>query len=114
MYERFISSSMLTGTLFGGMFGGFIQQWGGCRDASCRVAESPEWLNIQIADVERVVFDELPTRLDLVTHQRGEHLIGFCMVFGTHLQERSNVGIHRRRPERLGVHLTEALITVDG
>ena len=77
-------------------------------------ASNQEKSNIEIPHVERVVFDELSARLDLVAHQRGEHLIGFGVIFRTHLQQRAPVRIHRRRPQLLRVHLTEALIAVDG
>ena len=35
------------------------------------------FLNVEVPDVQRVVFDELAARLDDVAHQAGEHLIGF-------------------------------------
>src|SRR5262245_14325372 len=90
MYERFISSSMLTG---------------------CWLAAAIS--DIEILHVERVFFDELPTRLDLVAHQRREHQVRFGVVFSSDLQQRPNRRIHRRFPELLGVHLAESLVAVD-
>src|SRR5829696_4822629 len=97
MYERFISSSMLTGTLLAAM----SVMRSSCRDSglgtrhsefpsslvqnvrmsqnALRVAEPrvPPVSDIEVLHVQRVVFNELPARLDLVAHQRREHLIGF-------------------------------------
>ena len=30
--------------------------------------------DVQIADVQSVILDELPTRLDFITHQSGKHV----------------------------------------
>src|SRR6478736_1424409 len=70
-------------------------------------------LDVKILDVERIVFDELPARLDLIAHQRGEHQVRFRVIFGLHLEQRPLLGLHRRRPELIGVHLAEALVAVD-
>ena len=83
---------------------------------SGRSPASPEpraCLDVQVLHVERVVLDELAPRLDLVAHQRGEHQVGLGVVLGAHLQQRPHVGLHRRRPELLGVHLAEPLVAVD-
>src|SRR6266508_6486296 len=120
MYERFISSSMLTGTLFGiGVV--MLQMPGPLREAQAYVrGASPAegrpawWLHIQIANVECVVRDELAAGLDLVAHECGEHLVGLRVIFRTDLQERPNIRIHGRRPERVRVHLAQALVAVDG
>src|SRR5256885_8595958 len=90
MYERFISSSMLTG---------------------CWLAATIS--DIEVLDVEGVVFDELPARFDLITHERGEHQVCFGVIFGTHLQQGADGWIHRRFPELLWVHLAETLVAVD-
>src|SRR5690349_25162574 len=103
MYERFISSSMLTGIFEAAM---------SVIGESCRCPRSA--LDIQVLDVESVVLDELAPRLDLVAHQRGEHEVGLRMIFGFHLQQRALRGIHRRLPQRVRVHLAEALVAVDG
>ena len=53
--------------------------------------------HVQIADVERVVFDELPARLDDVAHQDGEHLVGFdgVVVVQIDLEQLALLRIHR-------------------
>src|ERR1044072_2434309 len=86
MYDRFISSSMLTG---------------------CWLAAISD---IEGLDVEGVVFDELAPGFDLISHQRREHQIGFRVIFGAHLQERSDGGIHRRLPQLLRIHFAETLV----
>jgi uncharacterized ferredoxin-like protein len=47
---------------------------------SCRRAPRPAaatgWLDVEVADVERVDLDELATRLDEVAHQGREDLLG--------------------------------------
>src|SRR5688572_23670492 len=70
-------------------------------------------LYVEVADIQRVVFDEFAAWLDLIPHQRREHLIGFGMVLGPDFEQRPYVRIHRRAPQRVGVHLAEALIAVD-
>src|SRR5262245_9000261 len=106
MYERFISSSMLTGC------------WAGMRSAICSLQRSevrvqgaesgrgtgtqesgqrffrflvPDLrpLHIKVFDIQRVVFDELAARFDLIAHERREHQIRFRMVLGAHLKQRS-------------------------
>ena len=47
---------------------------------------TPRTSDIQVLDVERVVFDELAARLDLIAHERREHQIGFGVIFGADLQ----------------------------
>src|SRR6187200_617559 len=107
MYERFISSSMLTGIfcVVSLMSISSSQRQDAkpqrtirlkgilCALASWRWDSRPS--NIEIPHVERVVFDEFPARLDLVAHQRGEHLIGFRVILGANLQQRPSVRIHR-------------------
>src|SRR5437660_12859102 len=121
MYERFISSSMLTG---------WCRRIGSAIDGreTFYVLRSPRSAflerrtenrerpasDVKILYVERVVFDELPAGLDLVAHQRREHQVGFRVVFGAHLQQRPHARIHRRFPELLGTHLAEALVAVHG
>src|SRR5688572_16961223 len=115
MYERFISSSILTGILF---------EADVLMNSVRRVRKDPAYargagpfgpavLNVQIPYVERVVFDELAAWLDLVAHECGEHLVRFGVVFGAHLHQRAVVRVHRRVPERVGIHLAETLVAVD-
>jgi hypothetical protein len=44
-------------------------------------------LNVQIADVERVLFDELPPWLDLIAHEHAEQLVGPNRIAHLHLQQ---------------------------
>ena len=69
--------------------------------------------DVEIADVECVVFDELAPRLDLITHQRREHLIGLGVILGADLQQRPVLRIHRRRPQGIRVHFAETLVAID-
>ena len=68
--------------------------------------------NVEITDVERVLLDEATARLDLVAHQRREDFVRLVGIFDLDLQQHPYVGIHRRFPELLGVHLAEALETL--
>src|SRR6185503_2648150 len=106
MYERFISSSMLTGVCFGTRSAIRCQALG--------VETSSGSLDVEVLHVEGVVLDVLAARLDLVAHQRGEHQVGLGVVLGAHLQQRPHLGIHGGGPELLGIHLAEALVAVDG
>src|SRR5437762_3392355 len=112
MYERFISSSMLTGTLFAAIS---VMWVAGLRHArpEGRAYWSRERSDIEVFYVERVVFDELAARLDLIAHERGEHQVGFRVVLGLHLQQRALRRVHRRFPQRVRVHFSETLIAID-
>ena len=69
--------------------GELVQRYRSCRDrarAGGRATASTALLDIEILDVERVVFDELAPRLDLVAHQRREHQVGFHVIFGADLR----------------------------
>ena len=67
----------------------------------------------RLLDVQRVRLDELAPRLDGVAHEDREDLVGLDGVLDAHLQEAARGRVHRRLPERLGVHLAEALVAVD-
>jgi uncharacterized protein YlaN (UPF0358 family) len=45
------------------------------RTALCAASLTAHCLDIQISDIQRVVFDEFAARFDLVAHQDGEDLI---------------------------------------
>src|SRR6185437_16579580 len=61
---------------------------------------------------ERIVLDEFAARLDHVTHQLGEDVVGLVDLLDLHLQERARLGIERGLPELIGVHLAEAFVTL--
>src|SRR5262249_62209598 len=73
---------------------------------------SMDQLDIEIADIQRVGFDELPARLDLVTHEGREDVVRLVRVLDLHLQERAAPRIHRGLPELPRVHLAEALVAL--
>ena len=72
-------------------------------------------LDIQVADVQGVVFDEDPTRLNHVSHEDVEHATGLqgVVVVEFHLEEAAALGIHRGLVEFLGVHFTKTLESLD-
>ena len=49
--------------------------------------EAAVWLDVQVADAERVRLDEGAARLDLVAHQLGEDLVGGDAVVDLHPQQ---------------------------
>src|SRR4029079_5072893 len=117
MYERFISSSMLTGTLLAAI--SVIPVGPAFRPGVHHLSAWPsgracERLDIEVLDVEGVVLDELAARLDLVAHERGENQGGRGVILGPDLEQRALGRIHRGFPQRVGVHLAEALVAVDG
>src|SRR4029077_12817762 len=91
MKDSRIWSSMLTGT----------------RCELCSMSD------VEVAHVQRILLDELPPRLDLVTHQGGEDLVGLVGILDLHLEERARRGLHRGLPELGRVHLAEALVALD-
>src|SRR3970040_212119 len=70
-------------------------------------------LNIKVLYVERIVLDELAAPLELVANQRRERQVRFHVILGADLRERARLRVHRGRPERVRVHLAEALVAVD-
>src|SRR5262245_17999296 len=69
-------------------------------------------LDVEVHDVQGVLFDELAARLHRVAHQDREHLVGADRILEAHLQERARLGIHGRLPELIGVHLAESLVAL--
>src|SRR6266511_5685129 len=61
----------------------------------------------------RVLLDELPARLHVLSHQDAEHPVGLDGVLQGDLLEDAGLRIHRGVPELLGVHLPEALEPLD-
>ena len=54
--------------------------------------------NIQIRHFQRILLDELAPWLNLIAHQRGEHLVGGDGIFNPDLQQPAGVGIQRCFP----------------
>ena len=73
----------------------------------------PFVLDIQVAHIERVIFDEAAARFYLVAHKDGKDLIGLDGIVDAHLQKSAGVRIHRRFPKLLGIHFAEAFVTLD-
>src|SRR5262249_21355208 len=75
----------------------------------------PSRLYVEIPNVQRIIFDELPTRLDDIAHQNREHLVGIdsVVLVQVNLKQFSLLGIHRGLKQFLGVHLTETFKTFD-
>src|SRR5262249_61637561 len=69
--------------------------------------------DVEVPHVERVLLDELPSRLDLVSHQGGEDLVGLVRVLDLHLEQCARLGIHGRLPELRRVHLAETLVALN-
>ena len=51
-------------------------------------------LDVQIEHVQGVLFDEIPSRFDLIAHQRGEHFVGGDGILDAYLQQATGVWIH--------------------
>ena len=69
--------------------------------------------DIEIDDLERVALDEVAARIDNVAHERAEDLVGLVGMIDPHLEKDPPVGVERRLPELLGVHLAQALVALD-
>src|SRR5713226_9884321 len=69
-------------------------------------------LYIQIC-ILRVALDKPSSWGNLIAHQHGENLIGLYRLLDIHLQDRPLGRVHCRLPERLGVHLAEALVATN-
>src|SRR4051794_15604962 len=69
--------------------------------------------DVEEADVLGVLLDEALARLDVVTHERGEHLVGDRGLLDRDLEERARLAVHRGRAELLPVHLAETLEPAD-
>src|SRR5690242_356821 len=70
--------------------------------------------DVQVHHFEGVLLDEAAAPLHLVPHEQVEDLLGGLDVLELHLEQGALVGIERRLPELLGVHLAEALVALDG
>src|SRR6185503_3327987 len=70
-------------------------------------------LDVEVPDVQRVLVDEVAARIDGVTHQHREDLVGLDRVLDLHLPQDPLRGIHRGLPELVRVHLAETLVALD-
>ena len=71
--------------------------------------------DVEVTDVEGVVFDEGAARFDDIAHEDGEHAVGFDHVFLIEfdLKELAAFRVHGGVVELFGVHFTEALEAID-
>ena len=61
-----------------------------------------------------MLLDEFAARLDLIAHERREHVICREHIFDPHLHQAAGLRIDGRVPELLRVHLSEALVALNG
>ena len=66
-------------------------------------------LKIEINRVFGVFLDEGLARLDLLTHEDGEYLVGLDRVLKTDAAQGARFGVHGRLPQLMRVHFTKAL-----
>src|ERR1700722_997976 len=69
-------------------------------------------LDIQILHIQRVVLDELPSRLHVFTHQRGENGLALRDVFQFHREQRAPFRIHGGLPKLRRGHFAQAFIAL--
>ena len=69
--------------------------------------------DVEILDVERVVFDKGASGRHIVSHQHGKR--GLCLrrVFDIDPQQLAAARIHRRLEKLFGIHLAQALVSLD-
>src|SRR5690554_3358272 len=79
----------------------------GCSTLVVRTVAQFAPSDIQEADVFRIALDEGAPCLDVLTHQGCEDLIRRNGVIQRHLTESAGLGVHRRLPELLVIHLAE-------
>src|SRR5687767_10367385 len=65
--------------------------------------------NVKVLHLACLGHDEALAGSDLLTHEHREDLIGERGVLRIDAQQRARLGIHRRLPELVGVHLAKAL-----
>ena len=70
-------------------------------------------LDIQVADIQCVVFDEFAPRFDLVAHQHGADFVGFDSVVDADLQQGARFRIHGGFPQLFGINFTQAFVTLN-
>ena len=66
-------------------------------------------LRIDVGRLQGIRLDELPPRLDFISHQHREHLVRLDRILDLHAQQAAHVRVHRGSPQLLGVHSARAL-----
>src|ERR1700746_1356742 len=70
--------------------------------------------DVQEPDILGVAGDERTARLDVLTHQHAEQLVGLGRVIERDLEQGPLRRVHRGLPQFLGVHLAQALEALHG
>src|SRR3954449_5842502 len=73
----------------------------------------PRASDVKVADLSRLGLDEVLARPDLLAHKHREDRIGLGRVVDLGPKQCPRLGVHRRIPELVGVHLAEALEPLD-
>ena len=60
-----------------------------------------------------VLLDEFAAGRHFVAHQHREDTVRFGGVLDIDLTQNARVGVHRRVPQLMGVHLAETFVTLD-
>src|ERR1051325_1109130 len=102
-----MSTGTWTSSRGAGGVGGFLMS----SSAMCFASRISD---VEASHLERVLVDELAPGLHFVAHQHAEDLVGGHRVLDAHAQQAAALGVHRRLPELIGVHLAEALVALDG
>src|SRR5579885_3526455 len=74
-----------------------------------RLLRGYDRLNVQIPDIQRVIFNEFAPGFHVLAHQCREDRLRLGQIFEIDLQQRALIGIHRRLPQLIEVHLAEPL-----
>ena len=67
---------------------------------------------IDVAGSERIRFNGLAARLDVITHQHGENVIGFNRVVNLNAQQAAHGRVHGGFPQLRWVHLAQSFVTL--
>src|SRR5256885_7075875 len=70
--------------------------------------------HVEVGHRQGVLLDELAARFDLVTHQGGEDVIRGDSILDLDLHEAPGFRVDRGLPQLLRIHLTQALVALDG
>ena len=80
------------------------------RDAGLKTPDAARACSdVEIADVEGVLFDEITARLDVVPHQHAKNLIGGRGVFHGHPEQHALGRVHSGFPQVGRVHFAQSL-----
>jgi hypothetical protein len=74
--------------------------------------DQPSVLEIQVLDRQCVLLDKFATRLNDITHQFGEDVIGFGEIVNFDLQQHPFFWIKRGFPELFRVHFAQTFVAL--